>query len=62
MHSAHIPPHCIMRNLVKQAGSYHKLGFLKQDLKDHVKKIKKEKERDGDAKVVMGYLKGEKTC
>ena len=51
-----------MRKLVKQVRSYHKLSFLKQDLKNHVKKFKKEKERDGDDEVFMGYLRGAKAC
>ena len=42
MQEAGIAPHFVMRNLVKQAGSYQKVGFLEQDVKNFVKKVKKE--------------------
>ena len=43
----------IMRNLAKQVGSYQKLGFLKQDFNNYVKKLRRDALELGDAEFVL---------
>jgi len=50
-----------MRNLAKQARSYQKLGFLKQDVNNYVKKVRRKALEYGDAEFVLAYLEGKKS-
>jgi len=61
MQEVGIAPHFIMRNLAKQAGSYQNLGFLKQDVNNYVKKLRRDALEYGDAEFVLAYLEGKKS-
>ena len=52
----------IMRNLAKQVGSYHKLRFLKQDVNNYGKQLRRDALEYGDAKLVLAYLEGNKSA
>jgi len=62
MQEVGIAPRFIMKNLAKQAGSYQKLGFLKQDVNNYVKKLRRDTLEYGDAEFVLAYLEGKKSA
>ena len=62
MQETGIAPRFIMRNLVKQARSYQKMGFLKQDVNNFVKKVRKEALQYSDAEFVLADLEGKKSA
>ena len=62
MQEVGIPPCFIIRNLAKQASSYQKLGFLKQDVNNYIKKLRRDALEYGDAEFVLAYLEGKRSA
>ena len=45
-----------MRSLENQAGGLDELPYLKDEMKYHLHKYRKEQTRDGDADALLAYL------
>jgi len=60
MHDVCIPPRNIIRSLAHCVGGLDELPYLKDDMKYHLYKCRKEQTKDGDAEALLAYLRGKK--
>ena len=60
MYDVGIPPRNIIRSLAHRVGGLDELPYLKDDMKYHLYKYRKEQTKDGDAEALLAYLRGKK--
>ena len=60
MYDVGIPPGNIIWYLANRVGGLEELPYLKDDMKYHLYRYRKEQTKDGDAEALLAYLKGKK--